>query len=1197
MTDVPLHFASPAWSVLLWAWLAFTALLVALERRGSGALDRIVASALQGQLVERPADWRRWLRIGLLSLAGLFMVLALMRPQWGLRFVATPRVGAEIMIALDVSRSMLADDAKPSRLERAKAEIADLLSYLEDDQIGLIAFAGRASVLSPMTPDRSFLRLVLDGAGPGSVSRGGTNLAEPILRAVKGLGPPGPAQRALILITDGEDHDSFALDAAAQAAEAGIKIITIGFGDEAGSNIYVTDPRTGARSLLRDAAGEPVVSRLDGDLLREIALRTDGAYVPAGTGVLDLASIYREHIAGLTRSQLDARGRSIRDEVYGWFVLLALVCLVSSAAVAAGRGDAGGRSAGTGPAALALALALGVPTGARAQPGPAAGAPAVASQTRDAAPATPPAAAPEQVDPDETPREQFNRATEALGRGEASEAEALLREARRRATDDPELRYAATYNLGMAAAARAEAIEPGDPRGAIDALYEAADWFRDATAQHPDDDDPRHNLEIALRKALILADFLSRQDQRDIATELDALLGSQRQRVAEAAGLLEQVASEGELDAAERMRPAFAAAATDQRTLLADASDLAERAARERDAIAAMSDEERSPEDAMRGAQLEAMLHHLDGALDRMGQARSQLRRRSAERAYRRSAAALAELSRARDQLRDPVEQIDVLLAEVARLVRASTVLAAEGSRLPGANGSLHRPAFLTDASARLDNDRVAERVDELRRRFEAGLEAAASQTGDPGTEPPTPEQEALLEAVREATPSIAEATRRLEEAGLALRDRRHPDALEAQRGAGEALAEARERFFDLRQLIEATWAAQMRIATVSAGRDATGSQAADTPDVRDEYTEALREVQQRNVGRGERLDDMLKDEVQQLDDALAAARAEDPSAGAGAPPPPDPTVSEEQRKRLTTAMQLLTGALAAMDDASDALGEGDEPARWPEVAVAAERAADQLEILRTLFFSIVEHVRELARLQRELADRTQDAAALSLAEAAARAPSGDADGADGRDDPDEPSPTPPAATTASGPARGPETRERAAELSPEQLELAERSGAIGDALAEQAEQAASAPPEQAGPDPEESARRLRLAGEHVVSAQLAMGDAAAVIGDDAAPLAPALEHQSVALEELKQALELLVPPEQQQQPEQDAGQDRQPQPREPQQGDEPPEESETPQQETDPAQLLQGVRDREAERRHERERAASRYEPVEKDW
>ena len=174
-------------------------------------------------------------RLTLLLVAGFAMAAALLQPQMGERYVATPRVGAEIMIALDVSRSMLADDAAPSRLERAKAEVRDLLAYLRDDHVGLIAFAGRASVLSPMTPDKSFLRLALDGAGPHSVPRGGTKLAEAIGRAVTGFGEPGPAQRALILITDGEDHDSFALDAAKRAAEAGIKIIAIGFGTKAGA--------------------------------------------------------------------------------------------------------------------------------------------------------------------------------------------------------------------------------------------------------------------------------------------------------------------------------------------------------------------------------------------------------------------------------------------------------------------------------------------------------------------------------------------------------------------------------------------------------------------------------------------------------------------------------------------------------------------------------------------------------------------------------------------------------------------------------------------------------------------------------------------------------------------------------------------------------------------------------------------------
>ena len=300
---------------------------------------------------------------------------------------------------------------------------------------------------------------------------------------MKGLGEPGPAQRALILITDGEDHDSFALDAARQAAEAGIKIIAIGFGDEAGSQIYITDPRTGARTLLRDGAGDAVVSRLDGDMLREIALVTNGAYVPAGTGVLDLASIYQEHIAGLTRSQLDSRGRSIRDDVYGWFVLLAMLCLIAAVAIAAGRGDAAGRARGASAVALLLAvqLVLGAARPSAAQPlsseDPQPSANTLEAEARDdtpsdtEAPAETPADAPidgpeDAAAPavsDETPRELYNRATQSLATANPSAVETQLLDARRRAVDDPELRYAATYNLGVAAVARAEQVEPSDP--------------------------------------------------------------------------------------------------------------------------------------------------------------------------------------------------------------------------------------------------------------------------------------------------------------------------------------------------------------------------------------------------------------------------------------------------------------------------------------------------------------------------------------------------------------------------------------------------------------------------------------------------------------------------------------------------------------------------------------------------------------
>ena len=293
------RFANPEWIHALWLVIGLVALLVWLDRRGRTILERFVSAPMQARLARRLAPGRRWLSIGLLGLAATLLVVALMRPQWGLVFHRTPRVGAQIMVCLDVSKSMLAEDTAPNRLGRAKAEIADLLSYLDGDQVGLIVFAGRATVACPLTPDFGFFRLVLDGVGPHSVGRGGTRLEEPIRKAVAGFRGESNVSRAILLVTDGEDHDSFPDAAAQEAVERGIKIIAIGFGDEAGSQVAVTDPETGVRTPLRDANGQPVITRLDGETLREIALATEGVYVPAGTGALDLESIYNAHVGAV----------------------------------------------------------------------------------------------------------------------------------------------------------------------------------------------------------------------------------------------------------------------------------------------------------------------------------------------------------------------------------------------------------------------------------------------------------------------------------------------------------------------------------------------------------------------------------------------------------------------------------------------------------------------------------------------------------------------------------------------------------------------------------------------------------------------------------------------------------------------------------------------------------------------------------
>ncbi len=311
---------------LMWGALALVVLLAWLDFRGRDTLSRFVSAVMQHRLAERASRGRRAARLVFILLSLVAGILALMRPQTkgDARTVSASQISADIMVVLDVSKSMLAEDAAPTRLARAKAEVSEMLDELHGDRVGLVAFAGRASLLCPLTSDYSFFRMVLRNADPQSVTRGGTQIGNAIRAAVDSF-PPEPGSKLMLLITDGEDHDSYPVDAAKEAAKEDIRIVTIGFGSEKGSPITLVDPDTGARKQLTDSSGKVVISRVDGDLLRKIALETDGAYVPAGTSALDLPSIVNEHIEPMVRMSAETRERIIPNEQYPWFVLAALV--------------------------------------------------------------------------------------------------------------------------------------------------------------------------------------------------------------------------------------------------------------------------------------------------------------------------------------------------------------------------------------------------------------------------------------------------------------------------------------------------------------------------------------------------------------------------------------------------------------------------------------------------------------------------------------------------------------------------------------------------------------------------------------------------------------------------------------------------------------------------------------------------------
>lgn len=264
------------------------------------------------------------------------IVVALTEPKWNPQAQKIKRRGRDICILLDTSRSMLAEDIKPSRLERSKIAIADLLETLAGDRIAIATFAGNATVKCPLTQDYAFVRMALADVSTESTSRGGTMIGDAIRKATEEVFDKQSREyKDIILITDGEEHEgaeSFPVQAAEKAAAEGIRIIAIGLGDEnEGSRIPITGPN-GEKTFLK-YKGEEVWSKLSGDLLRNIVYVTEGGkYLSVGPGTtLDLGQIYENLIASAQKRELESMTMLTYDEKFQIFVALALIFLICEA--------------------------------------------------------------------------------------------------------------------------------------------------------------------------------------------------------------------------------------------------------------------------------------------------------------------------------------------------------------------------------------------------------------------------------------------------------------------------------------------------------------------------------------------------------------------------------------------------------------------------------------------------------------------------------------------------------------------------------------------------------------------------------------------------------------------------------------------------------------------------------------------------
>ena len=315
-----------------WGLLAIpfvVALFLTAEKRGEKRLREFVSARLLPQLAGTVNQFRRALRFALQLLGLAFALIALAQPRWGYTFQDVKRKGLDLLIAVDTSRSMLSNDVQPNRLERVKLAAQDLINELQGDRVGLIAFAGRAFLQAPLTIDYGAVVESINDLDTKTVPEGGTNISEAIALASRTFGKSAMGNRALIIFTDGEELSGDAVKSAKAAADAGVRIFTVGVGTPQGSLIPISG-ENGETAFVKDSAGQVVKSKLDEKRLREVAQASGGFYLQLENGPRTMQQIYSEGLAQMQAAEFDVRLSRRPIERYEWPLGAALIALALS---------------------------------------------------------------------------------------------------------------------------------------------------------------------------------------------------------------------------------------------------------------------------------------------------------------------------------------------------------------------------------------------------------------------------------------------------------------------------------------------------------------------------------------------------------------------------------------------------------------------------------------------------------------------------------------------------------------------------------------------------------------------------------------------------------------------------------------------------------------------------------------------------
>lgn len=482
-----MSFSEPIWlyltPILL---LLFGCMLVYGFRRRDALLSRFAASRLLDQLTEKAGLTRTWIKAGCVILAVAAIGIAFARPQLGVEWSERKARGLDIVFVLDSSKSMLATDLRPTRLDRAKLAIIDLVQRLESDRIGLIAFAGQAFLQTPPTLDYSAFRESLDAIDPNIMTSGGSDLGNALKEASEAF-PSENNVKVVILLTDGEDLGGNAIKAAEDARKEGIQAFAIGIGTPEGEYLKIRNAQ-GIEEFVRDSSGQPVRSQLDETTLQQIAQITGGSYSRLSSDSLD--QLYRTVLATLPREERESELQEIKIERFQWALSAAIIFLVLEIIIRRRR------SAAIHASLAILALQSISPSDAHAQTDLPQPAPAESSEAIDA-------------------RSLYNSAYEALNSGNFETAAALYSSALAQ-TDDLKLQRDALYNMGHATYQQGRSsYQSGDPQAALEQFKKAEALFKSAQQVDTTDASIREDLERATKVRETVEQLIEQQKQQE----------------------------------------------------------------------------------------------------------------------------------------------------------------------------------------------------------------------------------------------------------------------------------------------------------------------------------------------------------------------------------------------------------------------------------------------------------------------------------------------------------------------------------------------------------------------------------------------------------------------------------------------------------------------------------------------------------